>query len=108
MVSESGGYVTGTETTRGDRVLACSELRPEVTAQLQRLRDRLDPFALAHTIEQQLERIYALATSRPSAPPTPAASAATVPRRVRKRFSIKPSPHLAARPSRPVTSETAR
>jgi hypothetical protein len=88
-----------------DRVLACSELRPEVAAQLQRLRDRLDPFALARTIEQQLERIYALATTRPSTPPSPAAP---VSRRVRKRFSINPSPHLAARASRPVTSETAR
>ena len=88
-----------------DRVLACPELRPEVAAQLQRQRDRLDPFVLARTIEQQLERIYALATSRPSAPSTPAAP---VPRPVRKRFSIKPSPHLARRASRPVTSETAR
>jgi len=88
-----------------DRVLACPELRPEVAAQLQRLRERLDPFALARTIEQELERIYALATSRPSGPPTPTAP---VPRRVRKRFSIKPSPHLVARSSRPVTSETAR
>jgi hypothetical protein len=88
-----------------DRVLACSEIRPEVATQLQRLRARLDPFALARTIEQQLEHIYALATMRPSAAPTPAAP---VPRRVRKRFSIKPSPHLAARSSRPVTSETAR
>jgi hypothetical protein len=88
-----------------DRVLACPELRPEAAAELQRLRERLDPFALARTIEQQLERIYALATMRPSSPSTPAAP---VPRRVRKRFSIKPSPHLAARASRPVTSETAR
>jgi hypothetical protein len=88
-----------------DRVLACPEIRPEAAAQLQRLRARLDPFGLAGTIEQQLERIYALATTRPSPPPT---SAAPVPRRVRKRFSIKPSPHLAARASRPVTSETAR
>jgi integrase-like protein len=85
-----------------DRVLACPELRPAAAAELQRLRGRLDPFVLAGTIEQQLERIYALATTRPCPPPTPAAP---VPRRVRKRFSIKPSPHLA---SRPVTSETAR
>lgn len=88
-----------------DRVLACPELRPEVAAQLQRQRDHLDPFALARTIEQQLARIYALATVRPSAPST---TAAPVPRRVHKRFSIKPSPHLAARASCPVTSETAR
>src|SRR5713101_6967022 len=88
-----------------DRVLACPALRPEVAAQLRRRRAALDPFALARAIAQQLERIYALATMRPSTPPTPAAP---VPRRVRKRFSIKPSPHLAARASRPVTSETAR
>jgi hypothetical protein len=74
-------------------------------AELQRLRARLDPFALARTIEQQLERIYALATSRPSAPPSPAAP---VRRRVGKRFSINPSPHLAVRAARPVTSATAR
>lgn len=88
-----------------DRVLACPELRPEVGATLQHLRARLDPFTLARTIEQRLERIFALATVRPSAPPT---AAAPVPRRVRHRFSIKPSPHLAARSSRSVTSETAR
>jgi hypothetical protein len=88
-----------------DRVLGCPALRPVVAAQLQRQRERLDPFALAHTIAQQLERIYALATMRPSAPPTQAAS---VPRRVRKRVSIKPSPHLRARAACPVTSETAR
>jgi hypothetical protein len=91
-----------------DRVLACPELRPEVAAHLQRQRQRLDPFALARTIEQQLARIYALATTRPSPPSTPADSGAPVRRRIRKRFSINPSPHLAARASRPVTSETAR
>jgi hypothetical protein len=74
-----------------DRVLASPEIRPEVAAQLQRLRERLDPFALARTIEQQLEGIYALATARPSAPSTPTAP---VPRRVRTRFRINPSPHL--------------
>ena len=47
-----------------DRVLACPEIRPEVAAELRRQRDRLDPFALARTIEQQLARIYALATAR--------------------------------------------
>jgi hypothetical protein len=88
-----------------DRVLACPELRPEVAIQLQRQRERLDPFALARTIEQQLDRIYAQATARHSAPPAPAAPLS---RRVRKRFSIKPSPHLTARASRSVTSEPAR
>jgi hypothetical protein len=54
-------------------VLACPEIRPEAAAQLQHLCERLDPFVLAGTIEQQLEHIYALATTRPSPPPTPAA-----------------------------------
>ncbi len=90
-----------------ERVLACPDVRPEVAVQLQRQRDRLDPFVLAHAIEQQLERIYALANSRPSALATPANPAAPVRRPVRKRFSIKPSPHLTSN-ARPVTSETAR
>ena len=94
-----------------DRVLACAEIPEDVAAQLRRQRARLDPFALARAIEHQLERIYALANPRhspapapPDAPPTPAAP---VSRRVRKRLSIHPNPSLG-RPSRPVTSKTAR
>jgi len=90
-----------------ERVLAGPGLPPEVAAQLQRQRDGLDPFALARAIEQQLERIYALANPRHSAPVAPANPAAPVPRSVRKRLSITPSPHLLAR-TRSVTSETAR
>jgi len=95
-----------------DRVLACPEIRPAVAAQLRRQRDGLDPFALAQAIDQQLDRIYALATPRPSAPAIAAVGAtaapALVPRPVRKRLSIKPSPHLTLPSSRPVTSKTAR
>ncbi len=87
-----------------ERVLACPEVHPDVAAQLQRQRDRLDPFALARTIEQKLERIYALANPRHSplsAPTTP------VPvRRLGRRH-----PRLAPRPSstsRRVTSDAAR
>jgi len=87
-----------------DRVLACPEVRPDVAAALQRQRAGLDPFALARTIEHQLERIYALANPRHSAP----TSSAPVPRPVRQRLSINPSPHLASRASRSVTSRTAR
>jgi hypothetical protein len=87
-----------------ERVLAGADLRPEVVAQLQRYREGLDPFALARAIDQQLERIHALASRRHGAPVDPA----PVRRPVRKRLSIKPSPHLAAPPSRSVTSETAR
>jgi hypothetical protein len=92
-----------------ERVLACPESDARVAAELRRQRARLDPFALARAIDQQLERIYALANSRHSpAPSTAAPAAVSVPRRVRKRLSINPSPHLVARGPRPVTSETAR
>lgn len=87
-----------------ERVLACPEVRPDVAAAFQRQRAGLDPFALARAIEHQLERIYALANPRHSAPP----SSAPVPRPVRRRLSINPSPHLASRASRSVTSRTAR
>jgi hypothetical protein len=87
-----------------ERVLACPEVRPEVAAQLRQQGDRLDPFALARAIDQQLDRIYALANPRHSTPATPA----PVPRPGRKQLSIKPSPHRASPSSRSVTSETAR
>jgi len=87
-----------------ERVLAGADLRPEIVAQLRRYREGLDPFALARAIDQQLERIHALASLRHGAPVDPA----PVRRPVRQRLSIKPSPHLVARPSRSVTSETAR
>src|SRR5260370_2388808 len=62
-----------------ERVLACSEIPPEVAAQLHGQRDRLDPFALAPAIDQQLALIYALANSRhypPASPPGPTAASA--------------------------------
>ena len=94
-----------------DRVLACAEISEAVAAPLRRQRARLDPFALARSIEQQLERIYALANPRHSPTSTPPETtrqpAPPVPRRVRKRLSIHPSPTLG-RPARPVTSKTAR
>ena len=92
-----------------ERVLACPEIDARVAGELRRQRDRLDPFALARAIDQQLERLYALANLRHSpAPSTAVAPAGSVPRCVRKRLSINPSPHFVARGSRPVTSETAR
>ena len=94
-----------------DRVLACPEIPEDLAAQLRRQRARLDPFALARSIEHQLERIYALANPRhspaPAAPDAPPTPAAPVPRRVRKRLSIHPNPSLG-RPVRSVTSKTAR
>ncbi len=74
-----------------DRVLACPDLRPEVAAPLRSQRASLDPFALARTIDQQLERIYALANPRHQ--PAPAAAApTTIPRRVRTRPTFTPKP----------------
>jgi hypothetical protein len=89
-----------------ERVLACPEIAPDVAAQLQRQRDRLDPFALAATIEHKLERIYALANPhhRPQASTAPAAPVA-VRRRVRPRLARKPP--AAARPASTSTSRRA-
>src|SRR5882724_8996416 len=93
-----------------ERVLACPEITPQVAAELQRQRDRLDPFALAAAIDHKLERIYALANPhhRPplsAEPPAPVA----VRRRVRPRLSIKPAAQSAAsRPTSSVTSRAAR
>jgi hypothetical protein len=93
-----------------ERVLACPEITPQVAAELQRQRDRLDPFALAAAIDTKLERIYALANPhhRPQASAEPPAPVA-VRRRVRPRLSIKPAAKGAAsRPTSSVTSQTAR
>ncbi len=89
-----------------DRVLACADLRPEVAMQLRRQRARLDPFALARTIEQQFERIYALANPRHQPAPATAVPT-TIPRRVRNRPRFTPLSH-PGRPPRSVTSEMAR
>lgn len=51
-----------------DRVLA-SHIDPDRAAALQSLRQRLDPFELARTIDRKLERIYALADRRLSPKP---------------------------------------
>jgi integrase-like protein len=90
-----------------DRVLACPEISPDLAARLQRHRARLDPFALAHTIDHQLERIYTLANPRHSLGTAPASP-------VPLRRPAHQRPRLAARPrrpssaARPVTSHTAR
>ena len=93
-----------------ERVLACPETTPERGAELQRQRDRLDPFALAAAIDQKLERIFALANPhhRPQASTAPPASV-PVRRRVRPRLSLTPNaPAASRRPPSPVTSQMAR
>jgi hypothetical protein len=92
-----------------DRVLTCPEVEAPVAEGLRRQRARLDPFALARVIDQQLEQIYALANSRHSPPAVTEGPAATAPSRpVRKRLSIKPAARGNFRPSPSVTSQVAR
>ena len=47
-----------------DRRLASPGVNPERAAELQALRERLDPFELARAMDRKLERIYALANRR--------------------------------------------
>src|SRR5438034_4127639 len=47
-----------------ERVRACPEADAAKVAELGRLRETLDPFALAARIDQQLDRVYALASQR--------------------------------------------
>jgi hypothetical protein len=91
-----------------ERVLACPEINARVAEDLRRQRDRLDPFALARAIDQQLEQIYALANSRHSPPPSTTAPAPVrVTPRVRPRLSTKPA-GASAHHFSPVTSQMAR
>ncbi len=57
-----------------ERVLASSDADPVKVAQLQALRDRLDPFALAQAIDQKLQRLYALAAHPRPQPEEPRSS----------------------------------
>jgi hypothetical protein len=52
-----------------ERVAACPHADPLKLAELQKLRDATDPFALAKIIDQKLERIYQLANHRVSPSP---------------------------------------
>ena len=54
-----------------ERVAACPQADPLKITELKKLRDATDPFALAKTIEQKLERLYQLANQRVSPSPKP-------------------------------------
>jgi hypothetical protein len=79
-----------------ERVLACAEIAQAKVDALVALRDRLDPFALAETIDRKLEAIFALANHRQSparptaepAAPAPAALLLHLP--VKQRARLKP------------------
>ena len=68
-----------------ERVQACPEADPQAVAALRRLRDRLDPFALAEAIDRKIERLVALATPARAAdgpaPPRPVSRSSCRPRR---------------------------
>ena len=92
-----------------ERVLAAAAADPARVAALRALRDRLDPFALARTIEQKLDAIYTLASRhhRPEVV-SPSAPRVEVRRHTSKRMSIKPQPRGAWHPNRSVTNPRAR
>jgi hypothetical protein len=54
-----------------ERLLACPQADRAKLQDLKKLRAATDPFALAKTIEQKLERIYQLANHRVSPNPEP-------------------------------------
>ena len=60
-------------------MLAGAEIDRAKVEALVALRDRLDPFALAETIDRQLEAIFALANHRQSPPRSTAEAAARAP-----------------------------
>ncbi len=62
-----------------ERVSACPQADPIKIAQLKKLRDCTDPFKLAKTIEQNLNRIYQLANHRVSPGPQQTNSKTTKP-----------------------------
>ena len=61
-----------------ERVQVCPEVDPQAVAALRRLRDRLDPFALAEAIDRKIARLVALATPARAAD-APAPTAASFP-----------------------------
>src|SRR6058998_3102119 len=76
-----------------ERVQTSLGIDPAQVAALTALRDRLDPFALAQTIDHKLERLYALANHRQSPRPVTVSPAAPTP-------GPAPTPVPAASPRR--------
>jgi hypothetical protein len=95
-----------------ERVRACPEADPGRVATLQALRDQLDPFVLAETIEEKLARLYALAHHRtPTRMPAERAPASHRQRGTRTTVSLRtPGSHVSTSASRQgrVTSQMAR
>jgi hypothetical protein len=73
-----------------DRVRECPGADAAKVATLSALRDRLDPFTLAQSIDKKLERLYGLANHRQSPTLGPPAGDATLPALQRPRC-VSPS-----------------
>ncbi len=87
-----------------ERVLAGPEADAVKTAQLQTLRERLDPFAISQAIDQKLDRLFALAHPRPTprAKPSPRALTA-VERQAVHAISARLGIPVFMGPGRPVS-----
>jgi len=70
-----------------DRLAASPHANPAAVAALQQLRQRLDPFGLAKTIDQKLAAIHRLANLRLSPRPNADRQAASAPRRAHHRWN---------------------
>jgi len=62
-----------------ERVQACPEADPQAVAELVRLHDQLDPFALAQAIDQKIERLVAVAAPARAADPPATTTHTTAP-----------------------------
>ena len=82
-----------------DRLVASGAGDPAQIAALQQLRTRLDPFALAETIDRKLRRIYSLANRRQSPRPRIADAVVTSPaaHSGAPQTSSKPGPRMRMR-----------
>lgn len=107
--------VYGPPQTPLDRVRACPTADPAKVAALTRLHATLDPFALAARIEQQQDRLYALANHRRGGRPMDAAGSvenakSAFPTRSLENptsgFSTAPTGHRSARSQKKNTKKT--
>jgi hypothetical protein len=96
-----------------ERVAACPQADPVKLAELKKLRDTTDPFALSKIIEQKLDRIYQLANPRvspsfkvpePNTPKPPTRAEQEALQEISEIFGIKVHVGTRKTPRRRVTS----
>ena len=104
----------GPPQTPFERVRVCPEADPATVAELAQIRATLDPFTLAARIDQQLGRLYKLASHRRGGPRVDAGSAvdaqpaptSSLHNRTDRGFAQRP--HASSSVQIPVTRLTAR